>query len=495
MSAAKPTMEELDEMELPRSSGVAGWLQHVTKAASKWPGFYRAALARNRRRTIVLTIIVLVGLLYPLLYRFVLSGFSRSVFPLPLPDDTIMVFMLIFAALALGLNIVIGFAGLLDLGYVAFYALGAYTAAFLSSPHWGALGINFHFATAAPDTIPGIHIPFWIIVFLAAGVAAIFGALLGAPTLRLRGDYLAIVTLGFGEIVPIIFKNLVNVNFELGPIKLENANLTGGPLGINPIDPPDIFGIKFGASGGIAPVYLAMLIVLMCIIIARNLERSRMGRAWMAIREDELAAEMMGVNTVRTKLLAFALGASFAGFAGALQASYQGATTSDFFKFSTSILVVIMIILGGMGNIWGALAGALALVYVDKTLLPYISQRSQEIGRALNWEDLASFNVASLNFFIFGLILVTMMRLRPEGFFPSRQRAAELHHAPPTEAIGAAALLDSDKADELEAEVLSDIEAAQAQHSQASSAASLEEESDAARAEDDPMAPGQGDPR
>jgi branched-chain amino acid transport system permease protein len=488
MSGSQPAMEELETLELPRSGGVAGWLQHVAQSAARWPAMYREALARNRRRTIGLTILVLLIVLYPLIFRFLLSGFSRNVFPLPLPDDTIMVFMLIFAALALGLNIVIGFAGLLDLGYVAFYALGAYTAAFLASPHWGSLGINFHFATAAPDTIPGIHIPFWIIVFLAAGVAAVFGALLGAPTLRLRGDYLAIVTLGFGEIVPIIFKNLVNVNFELGPIKLENANLTGGPLGINPIDAPDILGIKFGASGGIAPVYLAMLIVLMCLVIARNLERSRMGRAWMAIREDELAAEMMGVNTVRTKLLAFALGASFAGFAGALQASYQGATTSDFFKFSTSIIVVIMIILGGMGNIWGALAGALVLVYVDKSLLPYISQRTKEIGRALNWEDLASFNVASLNFFIFGLILVAMMRLRPEGFLPSRQRAAELHHAPPTEAIGTAALLEPDKVEAMEAEVQADIEAAE-------SAASLDATSDAARAEDDPSAPGRGDGR
>ena len=492
MSGGQPTTAELDELQVPRSSGIAGWLQHVTKAASNWPAAYRAALARHRRRTILLTILLVLAVLYPLIYRYFLAGFSRSVFPLPLPDDTIMVFMLIFAALALGLNIVIGFAGLLDLGYVAFYALGAYTAAFLASPHWGALGINFHFASAAPDTVPGIHIPFWIIVFLAAGVAAVFGALLGAPTLRLRGDYLAIVTLGFGEIVPIIFKNLVNVDFEFGPIKLVNANLTGGPLGINPIDAPDIFGIKFGATGGFAPVYLGMVIVLMCIVIARNLERSRMGRAWMAIREDELAAEMMGVNTVRTKLLAFALGASFAGFAGALQASYQGATTSDFFNFSTSILVVIMIILGGMGNIWGALVGALVLVYVDKTLLPYISQRTQEIGRALEWQDLADFNVASLNFFIFGLILVAMMRLRPEGFLPSRQRAAELHHAPPTEAIGAAALLDT-KADDIAAAEAAEIEAAQAAH--AETGASFEPESDAAQAEDNPSAPGQGDPR
>ena len=487
MTAGRPTIEELETAELPRSTGVAGWLQHVSHVAAGWPDAYRRALARSRKRTIVLTVVTLLFLTYPLIYRFFLASFSRNVFPLPLPDDTIMVFMLIFAAMALGLNIVIGFAGLLDLGYVAFYALGAYTAAFLASTHWGSLGINFHFLSAAPATLPGIHLPFWIIVFLAAIVAAVFGALLGAPTLRLRGDYLAIVTLGFGEIVPIIFKNLVNVNFELGPIKLVDANLTGGPLGINPIDAPDIFGLKFGATGGFAPVYLGMVIVLMCIVIARNLERSRMGRAWMAIREDELAAEMMGVNTVRTKLLAFALGASFAGFAGALQASYQGATTSDFFNFSTSILVVIMIILGGMGNIWGALAGALTLVYIDKTLLPYISQRSQEIGRAIGSEELAAFNIASLNFFFFGLLLVAMMRLRPEGFLPSRQRAAELHHAPPTEAIGTAALLDSDKADVVEAEVEADL--------QAEAAASLEEESDAARSEDNPAAPGQGDPR
>ncbi len=459
MSANRAAPRGRDELPKP---GVAGWLSHLGTVASGWPDAYRRALAAKRRRTIALTAIVALAVTYPLIYRYLLAPFSRNVFPLPLPDETIMVFMLIFAALALGLNIVIGFAGLLDLGYVAFYALGAYTAAFLASPHWGSLGINIHFLSAAPATLPGIHLPFWIIVWLAAGVAAVFGALLGAPTLRLRGDYLAIVTLGFGEIVPIIFKNLVNIDFQLGPINLVNANLTGGPLGINPIDAPDLFGQKFGASSGVAPVYLAMVIVLMCIVIARNLERSRMGRAWMAIREDELAAEMMGVNTVRTKLLAFALGASFAGFAGAIQASYQGATTSDFFKFSTSIIVVIMIIIGGMGNIWGALVGGLALVYVDKTLLPYLSQRSQQLGEAIGWQDLADFNLASLNFLIFGLILVVMMRVRPEGFLPSRQRAAELHHAPPTEAIGAAALLEGDKPYEDEVIVPLDADAAAA---------------------------------
>jgi branched-chain amino acid transport system permease protein len=444
MSANRPTTEDIATVQLPQA-GIVGWLQYLGRAVSGWPAAYRRVYSARPRRTILITVLVALAVTYPLINRFFLTGFSRNVFPLPLPDDTILVFMLIFAALALGLNIVIGFAGLLDLGYVAFYALGAYTAAFMASPHWGPLGLNLHFLSSAPAGLAGLHFPFWIVVFVAAIVAAVFGALLGAPTLRLRGDYLAIVTLGFGEIVPIFFKNLVNVDLTIGPIRLVNANLTGGPLGINPIDAPELFGLRFGAGGGIAPVYLAMIIVIMCIGIARNLERSRMGRAWMAIREDELAAEMMGVNTVRSKLLAFALGASFAGFAGALQASYQGATTSDFFKFSTSILVVIMIILGGMGNIWGALVGALALVYVDKALLPYISQRVQEIGRAVEWEELARFNVASLNFLIFGLILVAMMRLRPEGLIPSRQRAAE-------------ALLES-AAPTLEDEVTADIEA------------------------------------
>ena len=220
-------------------------------------------------------------------------------------------FMLIFGIMAIGLNIVIGFAGLLDLGYVAFYAIGAYTAAFLASPHFG--GVSVVLFSSVPPGFPGIHLPFAVIFLLAAAVAAIFGALLGAPTLRLRGDYLAIVTLGFGEIVPIFFKNLVNVNFTFGPIQLINANLTGGPLGINPIDPPSFLGFKFGVISGFAPIYLGIALVIIAIVVARNLERSRMGRAWMAIREDEIAAEMMGVNTVRTKLLAFALGAAFAG--------------------------------------------------------------------------------------------------------------------------------------------------------------------------------------
>jgi branched-chain amino acid transport system permease protein len=314
------------------------------------------------------------------------------------------------------------FAGLLDLGYVAFYAIGAYTAAFFASPHFGSVSIVL-FANVA-DGFPGIHLPFWMILPMACIIAATFGALLGAPTLRLRGDYLAIVTLGFGEIVPVFFKNLaaITFTFSIGGaviVSVQNVNLTGGPLGINPIDPFVIFGIGFGATSGIGAVYFGMILCILAIVVARNLERSRMGRAWGAIREDETAAEMMGVNTVRTKLLAFALGASFAGVAGAFQASYLGATTSDFFQFSTSILVLIMVILGGIGNIWGVLAGALALTYIDKSFLPWLGTRVQAVAPDFP-------NPTQFNFLIFGILLVVMMRFRPEGFLPSRQRAAEL---------------------------------------------------------------------
>jgi branched-chain amino acid transport system permease protein len=430
-------------VERGQTGGFQAWIAHVLNSAVSGPAAYRAAFRKRPRRTLLLTALAIFVFTYPLINRFFLQPFSRDVFELPVPADTTVVFMLIFAAMAIGLNIVIGFAGLLDLGYVAFYALGAYTAAYLMSPHWGSFGISIVLFSDVPPNFPGIHLPFYIVFWLAAVVAAVFGALLGAPTLRLRGDYLAIVTLGFGEIVPIFFKNLVNVDFALGPIKLVNANLTGGPLGINPIDAPSLFGIKMGVISGFNAVYLGFAIVLLCVVVARNLERSRMGRAWMAIREDETAAEMMGVNTVRTKLLAFALGASFAGFAGALQASYQGATTSDFFMFSTSILVVVMIILGGIGNIWGVILGAVVVQYVDKTLLAWAGARLTEIGAATGNPGLRDINPSQFSFLLLGIALVVMMRFRPEGLLPSRQRAAEMHTAPPDQAIGSAALLDA----------------------------------------------------
>lgn len=406
-------------------SGIGGWFGFIGRTLAALPSQYRTRLRQRRGRTIGLTILFLAIVLYPWFAHNYLADFSRNVIPLPFPDDTVATFMTIFAIMAIGLNIVAGFAGLLDLGYVAFYAIGAYCAAFLASPHFGALGINLVFLGNVGPGAAGIHVPFWIIMVVAVVVVATFGALLGAPTLRLRGDYLAIVTLGFGEIVPLFFKNLSSVTFSLtvGPIviNIANANWTGGVQGINPIDPPfiPILNLAFDARSGEAAVYLGLFLLAIAILVARNLERSRMGRAWGAIREDETAAEMMGVNTVRTKLLAFALGASFAGVAGSFQASYLGASTSDFFDFSISILVLIMVILGGIGNIWGAVLGAFALTYVDKTLLPYIGQRIGDVAPSLP-------NPAEYNFLIYGVILVLMMRFRPQGFLPSRQREAEL---------------------------------------------------------------------
>lgn len=402
--------------------GLLGWFGHIADSAAAAPGAYGRLFAANGRRTTVLTILAIIALTYPIVYQQVLAPFTRTVFPLPFPDETTVTFMTIFGIMAIGLNIVAGFAGLLDLGYVAFYAFGAYTAAFFASPHFASVSIVL-FSNVAPG-FPGIHLPFWLILPIAAIIAATFGALLGAPTLRLRGDYLAIVTLGFGEIVPVFFKNLAAITFNITIfgvtlISVSNVNLTGGPLGINPIDPFTIFGIKFGATSGIAAVYLGIALTIVAIVVARNLERSRMGRAWGAIREDEIAAEMMGVNTVRTKLLAFALGASFAGVAGAFEASYLGATTSDFFNFAISIQVLIMVILGGIGNIWGVLAGAIALVYIDKSFLPWLGTRIQAVAPDFP-------NPTQFNFLIFGILLVVMMRFRPEGFLPSRQRAAEL---------------------------------------------------------------------
>jgi branched-chain amino acid transport system permease protein len=403
-------------------TGPFGWLGFVGATLAAVPGSYRAALRKRPTRTLVISGLIVFGLVYPLIGHYFLEPFSRDVFPLPIPDDTVMTFMTIYAIMAVGLNIVAGFAGLLDLGYVAFYAIGAYVAAFLASPFWAGLGLDFSFLAHTQATA-GVHLPFWIVVPIAVVVVATFGALLGAPTLRLRGDYLAIVTLGFGEIVPLVFKNLSQVTLavSLGPIQIDmhSVNLTGGVQGINPIDPPFLpfLNVVFNAGAGFLPVYLGIFLLCLAILVARNLEHSRIGRAWIAIREDETAAEMMGVNTVQTKLLAFALGASFAGVAGALQASYLGATTSDFFDFTISILVLITIILGGIGNIWGAVVGAFTLIYVNAAFLPYLSQRAQVYGLP---------NLAQYNFLIFGVILVLMMRFRPQGFLPSRQREAEL---------------------------------------------------------------------
>ncbi len=305
-----------------------------------------------------------------------------------------------FVLLALGLNIVIGFAGLLDLGYAAFFAIGSYAFAMLSSPQFG------------------IHTPFWVMLFLASGIAAVFGILLGAPTLRLRGDYLAIVTLGFGEIVPQTFLNL--------------SQWTGGPNGISSLDQPTFFGYRFGFN--VLPYYYVMLaLIALAIVVATNLRSSRLGRAWMAIREDELAAAHMGINTTTTKLAAFALGASFSGLAGVAYGAKLQLVSPDQFGFNVSVAVLSMLVLGGMGNIPGVILGSLVISSLDRLILPQLTNFLHDVvapafsGSAALHGFFSTIDLANSRFMIYGVILVIMMLFRPEGLLPSRQRAAELH--------------------------------------------------------------------
>jgi branched-chain amino acid transport system permease protein len=329
----------------------------------------------------------------------------------------------IFAILALGLNITVGYAGLLDLGYAAFFAIGAYTTALLSSPQ---LGLDWNF---------------WLVIWIAVAISAVAGIVLGLPTLRLRGDYLAIVTLGFGEIVPIVVRNLTQVRID-EPISKILASLlnhpemivclvgcdlpidfTGGEAGINPISSPSLPIIgSFQTANYLPWYYLVILLVTLCFLVSNRLRNSRLGRAWMAIREDELVASCMGINLVQTKLLAFAIGASFAGFAGAFYASYVGAIFPSVFGFSLSVIILCMVILGGLGNSVGVIVGGIAIAAAD---LLYLPQLAQIINNILNVSVLpniaspqfrdflaTSLDPTQMRFFLFGLTLVVMMLLR-----------------------------------------------------------------------------------
>ena len=309
-------------------------------------------------------------------------------------------FAILYILLALGLNIVVGFAGLLDLGYIAFYAVGAYTYALLASPHFN------------------LHLPFWVILPIGAALAALFGLLLGAPTLKLRGDYLAIVTLGFGEIVRIFLNNLSR------PV-----NLTNGPQGVAGIDPFRIDGFDFAQyqtllglqfSGPIKYYYLLLAVVIAVIVINLRLQNSRIGRAWEAIREDEIAASAMGINTRNVKLLAFAMGASFGGLAGGMFSAMQAFISPESFVLVESIMVVSMVVLGGMGNVWGVILGALLLSFVPEILRWTVEPLQDALfGRQLIAPEV-------IRMLIFGLALVLVMLFRPAGLLPSAVRKREL---------------------------------------------------------------------
>jgi len=313
---------------------------------------------------------------------------------------------LLYVMLALGLNIVVGYAGLLDLGYVAFYAVGSYMFALLASPH---LSENFESILAM---FPGgLHSPLWVIIPLGAGLAGLFGVLLGAPTLKLRGDYLAIVTLGFGEIIRVFLNNLEH------PV-----NITNGPRGIGQIDAIHFFGIDLGKGlevfGYALPsvtlyYYLFLALVVFTVIICYRLENSRIGRAWMAIREDEIAAKAMGINTRNLKLLAFGMGATFGGVAGSMFASFQGFVSPESFSLQESVMIVAMVVLGGIGHIPGVILGALLLSALPE-VLRYVAGPLQEMtgGRL---------DAAILRQLLVALAMIGIMLSRPRGLWPARE--------------------------------------------------------------------------
>ena len=314
-------------------------------------------------------------------------------------------FALLYVMLALGLNIVVGFAGLLDLGYVAFYAVGAYLYALLASPH-----LTTQFPALAEWMPNGLHIPIWVVVPLAAAVAAFFGALLGLPVLKLRGDYLAIVTLGFGEIIRIFLNNLN------APV-----NITNGPQGVGNIDPVSIFGHRlsqrlelFGYEFSSVQLYYYLFLVLavIIIIVCIRLQDSRIGRAWMAVREDEIAAKAMGINIRNIKLLAFAMGASFGGVSGAMFAAFQGFVSPESFILMESIVIVSMVVLGGMGHIPGVIIGAVILYAIPEALRIW-ARPAQEM--LFGHEYIAP---EALRMLLFGLAMVLIMLFRPHGLWP-----------------------------------------------------------------------------
>lgn len=312
----------------------------------------------------------------------------------------ILDFAILYVFLALGLNIVVGFAGLLDLGYIAFYAVGAYTWALLASPHFG------------------LHLPIWVILPIGAGLACFAGVLLGSPTLKLRGDYLAIVTLGFGEIVRIFMNNLN------API-----NITNGPQGITLIDPVAFGDFRFAGntqlfgltlSGPMKYYYLLVALAIGVIVINLRLQHSRIGRAWQAIREDEIAAKAVGINTRNLKLLAFAMGASFGGIAGGVFAAMQGFVSPESFSLMESIMILAMVVLGGMGHIPGVILGAVLLSILPEVLRYGVGPAQMALfGKML-------VDPESLRMLVFGLALVLVMRFKPAGLWPSPERQREL---------------------------------------------------------------------
>jgi branched-chain amino acid transport system permease protein len=381
---------------------------------------------------------VILGLF--LLYYAVLPNVVRSVsapivawLPVATVNECLM-----WAIMALGLNVVVGYAGLLDLGYVAFWALGGYTAGWLMAYPFNWTW-DFRLFTPVPPTAPGTHINFWLVCIIAGCLCAILGIIIGAPTLRLRGDYLALVTLGFGEVITQFFRN----SNEIGGL-----NIANGDPGISPIDPISTWPIGAlgiapptltnSAVGNVWKILVLGLLVGICIFISLRIREGRLGRAWLAIREDELAASMMGVPLVNVKLLAYAVGAFFGGIGGVANASaITTAVSPSGFDFGKSVLVLLMVVLGGMGNVWGVTVGAFLLAWLNSNGLKQIGvQIDQWFGT-----DLADV-LPRYNYIILGLLLVLMMLFRREGLLPESRTRALLKTPSRTEAesLGAESL-------------------------------------------------------
>jgi branched-chain amino acid transport system permease protein len=315
---------------------------------------------------------------------------------------------LIFVIMALGLNIVVGYAGLLDLGYVAFWAIGGYTGGWLMSSF--IYQVKIHFGGSSPSTATGVHISFWLVLLIAGLICALMGIIIGAPTLRLKSDYLAIVTLGFGEIIPQVFYNGDNVF---------GHNLTNGSQGILPVDAigTGVFQAVPGVNSSLGPFdapyrfVIFCFLAAFCVFVSLRIRTGRLGRAWLAIREDELAASMMGVPLMRTKLSAYAVGAFFGGVGGVAFATHINGVLADRFNFSISVIILAMVVLGGMGNVWGVILGALAVAWINSTGM-------KQVGSTFNDAFGTNVDFPSKTYLLFGSILVLMMLFRREGLVP-----------------------------------------------------------------------------
>jgi branched-chain amino acid transport system permease protein len=375
-----------------------------------------AVVGRVRRQPLtgwpLAAAVALLAVLYPS-YLGSLQGLETVGKYFPSLGDTVII--VVFTMMAVGLNVVVGYAGLLDLGYVAFYAAGAYTAAWFASQQFEQVTFHFGAVGIAPD-LTGIHLSIWLILIIAGVFTTVVGILIGFPTLRLRGDYLAIVTLGFGEIIPQFVRN----GDDIG-----GFDLTHGTFGISPIDSPG-FGDQLNNTLGLPASYresfdrdklfywTAIALLGLTVLACVRLRDSRLGRAWVAIREDETAAAAMGVPLMRTKTWAYAIGAFFGGVAGAFYASFkEGAFPADFF-FNVSIFLLCMVILGGMGSVWGVILGGIILGWLNVA------------GLATIGTDLGLADVAKYQFGIYGVIIVVMMLLRPTGLIPERRHKREL---------------------------------------------------------------------